>query len=139
MKVTHHKVQVSPWQDYFTVHLPRLLMTGFPVMCIGLLSNPKIFLFLSPHLVFILLISNLGHKEWRFIIYSIPAFNVVAARGFKYLCVFFFHRLHHLRVEPDQHLERQENSFWPDLILSHRRRISRQCCYDRYPSPDIHG
>lgn len=90
VKVTHYVVQVSPWQDYFTVHLPRLLMTGFPIACIGLLSDPKILSLLFPHIVFILLISNLGHKEWRFIIYSIPAFNVVAARGFKYLCVFLF-------------------------------------------------
>ncbi|KAL9713996.1 Dol-P-Man:Man(7)GlcNAc(2)-PP-Dol alpha-1,6-mannosyltransferase [Leucoagaricus gongylophorus] len=76
---------VSPWQTYFTVHLPRLLMTGFPVAYIGLLSDPRISFFLLPHIAFIFLISNLGHKEWRFIIYSVPAFNVVAARGFKYL------------------------------------------------------
>jgi len=128
VKVTHCVAQVSPWQTYFTVHLPRLLMTGFPVAYIGLLSDPRISFFLLPHIAFIFLISNLGHKEWRFIIYSVPAFNVVAARGFKYLCVFLFLGLLYLRTELDphyQHLEGQENPVWSDLVLSRRWCIDR--------------
>lgn len=40
-----------------------------------------------PYIVFILLISGLGHKEWRFVIYSVPAFNIAAARGANWLYV----------------------------------------------------
>ncbi|KAF5359561.1 hypothetical protein D9756_003528 [Leucocoprinus leucothites] len=76
---------VSPWQTYFTVHLPRLLMTGFPIAYIGSLHDTRVSSFLLPHIVFVLFISNLGHKEWRFIIYTVPAFNVAAARGIRYL------------------------------------------------------
>ncbi|KAF9450061.1 glycosyltransferase family 22 protein [Macrolepiota fuliginosa MF-IS2] len=76
---------VSPFQAYFTVHLPRLLMTGFPIAYIGSVSDPRVSIFLLPYVAFVLLISNLGHKEWRFIIYTVPAFNIAAARGLRYL------------------------------------------------------
>ncbi|KXN86066.1 putative Dol-P-Man:Man(7)GlcNAc(2)-PP-Dol alpha-1,6-mannosyltransferase [Leucoagaricus sp. SymC.cos] len=76
---------VSPWRTYFTVHLPKLLMTGSPIAYIGSFNDPRIPSLLLPHIAFILLISNLGHKEWRFIIYTVPAFNVAAACGLRYL------------------------------------------------------
>lgn len=81
-------MQVSPFRTYFTVHLPKLLMTGLPMAYVGSLSDPRISSMLLPYLAYILLISNLGHKEWRFIIYTVPAFNVAAARGLRYLYVF---------------------------------------------------
>jgi alpha-1,6-mannosyltransferase len=73
--------------DYFAVHLPKLLMTGLPLACFGLLVDSRIFPILLPFIIYTALISNLGHKEWRFIIYTVPAFNVAAASGLRYLCV----------------------------------------------------
>ncbi|CAE6530340.1 unnamed protein product [Rhizoctonia solani] len=34
-----------------------------------------------PYAIFTLLISRLGHKEWRFVVYVVPMINVVAALG----------------------------------------------------------
>ena len=40
---------------------------------------------LAPPLAFVLLISGLAHKEWRFVVYVVPVFNVAAAVGAKRL------------------------------------------------------
>lgn len=62
-------------------------MTGLPLACIGLLVDSRIFPILLPFIIYVALISNLGHKEWRFIIYTVPAFNVAASSGLRYLYV----------------------------------------------------
>lgn len=38
-----------------------------------------------PSLAFIALLSILKHKEWRFIVYVVPALNVCAASGIRNL------------------------------------------------------
>ncbi|XP_006459540.1 hypothetical protein AGABI2DRAFT_184199 [Agaricus bisporus var. bisporus H97] len=76
---------VSPFLDYFKIHLPKLLMTGLPLAFVGLLTDSRIIPILFPFIIYTALISNLGHKEWRFIIYTVPAFNVAAASGLRYL------------------------------------------------------
>ncbi len=68
---------------------------------IGCLTDPRIILLLLPHLVFVLLISILGHKEWRFIIYTVPAFNIAGARGLKYLYVVLNYPVPLNIIEPD--------------------------------------
>ena len=52
---------------------------------LGFLLDGRVRSFLLPYLAFIALISGLAHKEWRFVIYVVPAFNVAAARGATWL------------------------------------------------------
>lgn len=75
----------SPFHYYFTNALPRLLLNPtLLLVCIPMaLQSSAIGLtswdVLTPHLTFISIYSLLPHKEWRFIIYSVPAFTAVAA------------------------------------------------------------
>ncbi|KEP54634.1 ALG12-alpha-1,6-mannosyltransferase-like protein [Rhizoctonia solani 123E] len=81
----------SPWHAYLTHHLPKLLLGSTPLALFACLpskieykenkpSNPAWEL-LTPYIIFTLLISGLGHKEWRFVVYVVPMINVVAAVG----------------------------------------------------------
>lgn len=77
----------SPFNYYFLNALPRLLLNPMAY----LVCLPAAFAFrairqtsqdiLVPHLAFILVYSLLPHKEWRFIMYSVPALTAVAAGG----------------------------------------------------------
>ncbi|KAG8762839.1 dolichyl-P-Man:Man(7)GlcNAc(2)-PP-dolichol alpha-1,6-mannosyltransferase [Ceratobasidium sp. 423] len=100
----------SPWHAYLTHHLPKLLLGSTPLAlyaCIpsGIeckenkpqLSGP-IWELLAPYIAFVLLISGLGHKEWRFVVYVVPMINVAAAVGAK--------RLLHLPFGLPRHLGR---------------------------------
>ena len=75
----------SPFHYYFTNALPRLLLNPMILLlCIPQSVVSKAIghtskAILLPHAVFISVYSLLPHKEWRFIIYSVPAFNAVAA------------------------------------------------------------
>ncbi|KAG6840426.1 hypothetical protein C0991_006776 [Blastosporella zonata] len=75
----------SPRFAYWTSHLPKLLMSSLPLAVVGFLQDQRIRTLLFPFLMFIGLISCLGHKEWRFIIYVVPIFNIAAANGLRYL------------------------------------------------------
>ena len=77
----------SPPTWYFVNALPRLLMNPMTLfVCIPLALGVKSTQrtsqdILTPHLAFIAIYSLLPHKEWRFIVYSIPAFTAVASAG----------------------------------------------------------
>ncbi|WPH02616.1 Hypothetical protein R9X50_00548100 [Acrodontium crateriforme] len=75
----------EPFFFYFVNAFPRLLMNPMTyLVCIpGALAirttQKASQSILIPHLVFITVYSFLPHKEWRFIVYSVPAFTAVAA------------------------------------------------------------
>ncbi|CDU23951.1 related to ALG12-alpha-1,6-mannosyltransferase [Sporisorium scitamineum] len=81
---------VSPWHAYVTSLIPKLLAFTAPLVVIGALKlirrrNTALdarasFLSLTS-ITHITVLSMLGHKEWRFAFYIIPALNVVAAIG----------------------------------------------------------
>ncbi|KAI0366186.1 hypothetical protein BV20DRAFT_972227 [Pilatotrama ljubarskyi] len=76
---------VSPFHSYFTSHLPKLLLSALPLSVLGAALDRRIRGLLVSYLAFLVLISGLGHKEWRFIIYVVPALNIAAARGANWL------------------------------------------------------
>ncbi|KAK7695295.1 hypothetical protein QCA50_002485 [Cerrena zonata] len=76
---------ISPWHTYFSAMLPKLLLSSFPLSLIGLLIDSRIRSLLFPAITFVGLLSVLGHKEWRFIVYVVPLFNVAAAKAAAYL------------------------------------------------------
>ncbi|KAI0094379.1 Alg9-like mannosyltransferase family-domain-containing protein [Irpex rosettiformis] len=76
---------VSPFHSYFTAHLPNLLTTSTFLSAVGALIDGRIRSLLLPVLAYVLLLSGLGHKEWRFVVYVVPIFNIAAARGASWL------------------------------------------------------
>lgn len=82
---------VSPWHFYFTSSLPRLLFN--PLLYILLIPTSLLLPttrtrstdILVPVLSFVAIYSILPHKEWRFIIYTIPLLNAAAAAGAGYI------------------------------------------------------
>ncbi|KAK5134651.1 hypothetical protein LTR08_006307 [Meristemomyces frigidus] len=77
----------EPLHYYFLNALPRLLLNPATyLICIPLAFTTKATQktsqdILVPHMVFITIYSLLPHKEWRFIIYSVPALTAVASAG----------------------------------------------------------
>ena len=80
-----------PWHFYFTNAVPRLLLNpltyvvGLPFALYqpstrGLAANTLI-----PSLFFLAIYSAQPHKEWRFIIYTIPALTAAASLGASYI------------------------------------------------------
>ena len=73
----------SPFSWYFTSVLPRVLLTAFIFVPWGLRCDlQRCSLFMVPALVFVIAFSYLPHKELRFIYYTIPLFNAIAARAY---------------------------------------------------------
>ncbi|XP_078485502.1 dol-P-Man:Man(7)GlcNAc(2)-PP-Dol alpha-1,6-mannosyltransferase isoform X1 [Ciona intestinalis] len=76
----------SPFHWYFTSVLPRSLLTSIlPVMYGVWLKPGRSSSLLIPSLAFILVFSKLPHKELRFIIYTFPMLNAVAASALAHI------------------------------------------------------
>jgi len=81
-----HQWGVSPYYWYFVNALPRALLGALPLMIVGIAYDfRRERRILTPVVCFLMLYSFLPHKELRFVWYSVPIFNVVAAVGFNRL------------------------------------------------------
>ena len=79
--------QVSPFHTYFVAHIPKLILSSTFLAIIGFIVDSRLNALVSQALLFVVCLSFLGHKEWRFIIYVVPLLNVAAARGVRALSV----------------------------------------------------
>ncbi|KVH97173.1 hypothetical protein Ccrd_000737 [Cynara cardunculus var. scolymus] len=68
-----------PFYWYFTSALPRSLLVAYPLFMLGVILDRRIAFYVLPVLSFVVLYSKLPHKELRFIISSVPIFNLSAA------------------------------------------------------------
>lgn len=68
-----------PWHAYFTQFLPRLLMISYPLAFLSFILDARVRRLLLPFVTFVLVFSLLPHKEWRFIMYTIPIFTAAAS------------------------------------------------------------
>ncbi|XP_076888754.1 dol-P-Man:Man(7)GlcNAc(2)-PP-Dol alpha-1,6-mannosyltransferase-like isoform X2 [Bidens hawaiensis] len=69
----------QPFYWYFTSALPRALLVAYPLFMFGVILDRRIVFYVLPVLSFVILYSKLPHKELRFIISSVPIFNLAAA------------------------------------------------------------
>ncbi|AAS50408.1 AAR043Cp [Eremothecium gossypii ATCC 10895] len=78
----------EPLLAYFTRYLPRLffppMVTVFCIAGVRIASTPFRIVF-AASLIHIMLLSLQPHKEWRFIIYSVPAITLLGSMGAAYL------------------------------------------------------
>lgn len=77
---------VSPWHYYFTTAIPRTLLNPIAVVLVIAsqltpATRSKAGVLIWPNLLFAVVYSLLPHKEWRFIIYSVPPLTAAAATG----------------------------------------------------------
>ena len=70
---------MSPFYAYFTHALPKLLVAALPLSVHGMILDKRIRSLMVPPLAFVLAMSFLGHKEWRFVVYVVPVFNIAAS------------------------------------------------------------
>ena len=77
--------QVSPFHTYFTVFIPKLLVASLPLSIFALIVDERTRMYIAPIIIFVAGFSLLGHKEWRFIVYVVPVFNLCAAVGWGWM------------------------------------------------------
>lgn len=58
-----------------------MMLFAYPFLFLGLLMRPLARRFAFSMLVYVAVMSLLEHKEWRFIVYVVPCFNVIALAG----------------------------------------------------------
>ncbi|KAG1179709.1 hypothetical protein G6F70_000591 [Rhizopus microsporus] len=68
-----------PFHAYFLHFLPRLLLVSYPLSIIAFVRDIRVRRMLIPVIIYISIFSIIPHKEWRFIMYTIPVFTTAAA------------------------------------------------------------
>ncbi|KKK23627.1 hypothetical protein ARAM_005621 [Aspergillus rambellii] len=80
-----------PWHFYFTNAIPRLLLNpltylaGIPLALTQPATRRTAAFILLPSLLYVLAYSAQPHKEWRFIIYTIPPLTAASSLGASYI------------------------------------------------------
>ncbi|KPV73163.1 glycosyltransferase family 22 protein [Rhodotorula graminis WP1] len=72
---------VSPASYYFLSALPKLLHLSLLPAALSIFSDRRTRRLVIPCLAFVAVLSGLEHKEWRFVVYVVPALTVAAAAG----------------------------------------------------------
>lgn len=67
-----------PITAYILSFLPRLLFVSYPLALASFAINARARQILLPCLIYIAAFSLLPHKEWRFIVYTVPLFTIAA-------------------------------------------------------------
>ncbi|TFY74397.1 hypothetical protein EWM64_g9615 [Hericium alpestre] len=125
---------VSPWHTYFTSFLPKLLLGALPLSLPGILDH-RIRAIVLPCILYVGLISLLGHKEWRFIVYVIPPLNIAAARGARWM--YARPPLPDAVLIPTQARLAQEHLHRPTAVPNRRGHRARKL--PRHSAPYAHG
>ncbi|KAI8341583.1 Alg9-like mannosyltransferase family-domain-containing protein [Blakeslea trispora] len=68
-----------PFHAYFFSFLPRLLLISYPLAMVGFVRDQRVRRMLMPVIAYLFIFSCLPHKEWRFIMYTIPLLTTAAA------------------------------------------------------------
>ncbi|KAL7753879.1 alpha-1,6- mannosyltransferase [Sorochytrium milnesiophthora] len=74
-----HLWGVSPFHAYFTTLLPNMVLWVLPCAAIAFVTQVRLRKILLVVTAFVALYSFLPHKEWRFIIYAVPIYNLATA------------------------------------------------------------
>ncbi|KAI9932860.1 hypothetical protein ASPWEDRAFT_166512 [Aspergillus wentii DTO 134E9] len=80
-----------PWYFYFSNAIPRLLLNpltyliGAPMALVQPATRRSAAYILIPSLAFVTFFSIQPHKEWRFIVYTVPPLTAVSALGASYI------------------------------------------------------
>lgn len=78
---------IEPWHAYFTRHLPKILLLSYPPAILSAIGPPKSRMLAAPALCSVALVSQLKHKEWRFVIYAVPLLSAACLRTTNAMCV----------------------------------------------------
>ncbi|KAL1998620.1 hypothetical protein VTN02DRAFT_5879 [Thermoascus thermophilus] len=81
----------QPWHFYFSNALPRLLLNpltylvGMPAALLHAATRRHALSLLAPSVAYVAVYSLQPHKEWRFVVYTVPPLTAVAALGAAYI------------------------------------------------------